>query len=559
MEIPREISAAEVDRPKMAPGEAASGETAVAAFGAEMEQTSFYGARQELVLQGAQDRVDASALEAKYRDMYETKAEGLDKVPYRDYQKYAQQSIDEVTKEFQNDPIAKDNPRLQSLFSPHLEDYARTFQHATHLRYVKELQRDGYAQFDNEIGRYEQDAAQLPAGAGRDAIFKEMDAKAQDFVKSNLLNPDIVNRRLQAREKNVQESYITNLTGGNNPVDIQHGIDILNAKDSTDTDKIDPEKKAIMKEKAEEHLEKVQNKVDNEKAMNVALGLIQSNHGDADLALAEFNKNTDLQKAMGANTYQKTRQLLNDHIEDKDRFEKEEAKKEYEQASQAIIHRKYAEAEKIINNSKYLQKTGEGLTLTNAIRTRRKRTDDDIGTHEDRKDYARINKLIDEGKYKEAEDAIIKSGHIKTPTADRLFDRLNMRGQKDINHGLTTANTFLRGQIAPSKGALLPAIPEQEKLAADAQEELQKWTTDENKKFLEGKRALPLTSTDIYDHAVEIAPRYHMPIDEQVKHIKESAHPDKNKKKTADYKVGDTYVKDGITYKKKEDGKWYKQ
>jgi hypothetical protein len=181
---------------------------------------------------------------------------------------------------------------------------------------VKELQQDGYAQFDKEMGKYEQDAAQLPAGPGRDAIIKEMDAKAQDFVKSNLLNPDIVNRRLQAREKNVQESYITNLTGGNNPVDIQHGIDILNAKDSTDTDKIDPEKKAIMKEKAEEHLEKVQNKVDNEKAMNVALGLIQSNHGDADLALAEFNKNTDLQKAMGANTYQKTRQLLKDHIED---------------------------------------------------------------------------------------------------------------------------------------------------------------------------------------------------------------------------------------------------
>ena len=122
---------------------------------------------------------------------------------------------------------------------------------------------------------------------------------------------------------------------------------------------------------------------------------------------------------------------------------------------------------------------------------------------------------------------------------------------------MVTANTFLRGQIAPRTGTLLPSIPEQEKLAADAQEELQKWTTDENKKFLEGKRALPLTSTDIYDHAVEIAPRYHMPLDEQAKHLKESAHPDKNKKKTADYKVGDTYVKDGITYKKKEDGKWY--
>ena len=397
------------------------------------------------------------------------------------------------------------------------------------------------------MGKYEQDAGNIPAGAGRDAIFKEMDAKAQDFVKSNLLNPDIVNRRLQAREKNVQESYITNLTGGNNPVDIQHGIDILNAKDSTDTDKIDPEKKAIMKEKAEEHLEKVQNKVDNEKAMNVALGLIQSNHGDADLALAEFNKNTDLQKAMGANTYQKTRQLLNDHIEDKDRFEKEEAKKEYEQASQAIIHRKYAEAEKIINNSKYLQKTGEGLTLTNAIRTWRKRTDDDISGHEDRADYVRLNKMIDEGEDPEKiQKEIIKTNHLKSGTAFKLLDRLDKNLETDVKHGITTSNHLLSTLISPAKNLNIPVVPEMTEKIAGAQQELQTWALGENKKAKEGKRT-PLTSSEIVEHAKELAPHYQMTVDQQMKAVKEYMKPDKNKKVSNVPAVGT--VEDGYKFK----------
>jgi hypothetical protein len=531
-EIPREISAEPVSQPKMAPGEASQGMGAVAAFGEQMEQSAFYGARQELVLQGAQDRVDASHLESKYRDMYEKKAEGLDQVPYRDIQKYTQQSIDEVTKEFQNDPVAKDNPRLQNLFSSHLEDYSRTFQHATHMRYVKELQQDGYAQYDTEMARYEQDASKIPAGPGRDAIFKEMDSKSQDFIHSHLLNPEIVNRRLQAREKNVQEAHIINLTRSQNPVDIQHGIDVLNAKDSNDTDKIDPEKKAILTAQAEQHLEMVKNKVDNETAMNTALGLMKNNHNDPSLALAALNADTETQKAMGANTYQKTRQLLNDHIEDKDRFEKGEAKKETEKAIQLIVGRKYGEAEKLIQNSKYLKKEGESLTLLNGIRTWRKRTDEDISSHEDRSEYIKINKMIDAGEDPDKiQKEITKTSNLKSPTAYKLLDRLDKNLETDVKHGVSTGNKYLSSMIAPQKGYGIPQSPALTKREADAQEALQTWSLEENKKAVSGKRT-PLTAKEIVDHAKELAPHYMMSVADQLKADKEYMKPDKNKPAT---------------------------
>jgi hypothetical protein len=371
-EIPRSIDATPVDRPKMAPGEASQGEASVAALGAQMEQTAFYGAHVEEILQNAQDRVDASHLDAKYRDLFKAKEEGLDKVSYRDYPKYAQESIDDITKEFQNDPIAKDNPRLQSLVSPRFEDHSRTFQHATHLRYVKELQQDGYAQYDTEMAKYEQDASKIPAGPGRDAIFKEMDVKSQDFVKSNLLNPEIVNRRLQAREKNVQEGWVLNLTRSQNPLDIQHGIDVLNAKESTDTDKIDPEKKSILSGQAEDRLEKVKNKVDNETAMNTALGLMKDNHSDPSLALAALNADTEMQKAMGANTYQKTRQLLNDHIEDTKRQQEEVSGKISKDIMDNIKGEKLGNAQQMLDQNRDKMTKGDYEVMSNAITSEKK-------------------------------------------------------------------------------------------------------------------------------------------------------------------------------------------
>ena len=319
MEIPREISAAEVDRPKMAPGEAASGETAVAAFGAEMEQTSFYGARQELVLQGAQDRVDASYAEAKIQERFEQEAEkyrlGL-KGDYRNYAKQALLDRDAIQKEIQEDPILKNNPRLQSIIAPHFEHYAGHFQGVINTKYAVDLQQDGYVKHDHKIKELGQQASMIPAGPGRDAIFKEMDAVSNDFVKSNLLNPVHANLLVENEKKNVQEGYLLNLGKSNNPIDIQKAIDLAESKSSTDTDNIDPKSLAQMAGEFRSHLEVVKNKVDNETAMNTALGLMKNHHGDPSLALTELDSNTDMQKAMGANTYQKTRQLLRDHIED---------------------------------------------------------------------------------------------------------------------------------------------------------------------------------------------------------------------------------------------------
>ena len=64
-EIPRDIDAQPVERPKIDPAKDSMGARAVEGFADTVEQTAFYGAHQMAILQGAQDRVDASHLEAK--------------------------------------------------------------------------------------------------------------------------------------------------------------------------------------------------------------------------------------------------------------------------------------------------------------------------------------------------------------------------------------------------------------------------------------------------------------------------------------------------------------
>jgi hypothetical protein len=372
LEIPREVSAAEVDRPKMAPGEAASGEASVAAFGAEMEQTSFYGARQELVLQGAQDRVDASAVKSQIEDELETKAEAYQTKPdYWNYQKYAAQDIEDLKKTIGENERIKDNPRLQSIISPYLEERGTHFKHVINAKYLGDLQKDGVVKLGGELNQLMHEASQFPAGKDRDDKFEEMDMVARDFQLSHLINPETVNKMLEGREKNVQESYITSKIGSQKPDEIKQGLDLLKGNNK-DTDKIDPEKKAIMTEKGEDRLEKVQNKVDNNNAMNVALGLIQSNHGDADLALAEFDKNIELQKQMGANTYQKTRQLLRDHIEDTKEKQEHESGNISKDIMDKIKSGKLGEALHALDQNRDKMTKSDYEVMSNAITSEKK-------------------------------------------------------------------------------------------------------------------------------------------------------------------------------------------
>ena len=310
MEIPREISAAEVDRPKMAPGEAASGETAVAAFGAEMEQTSFYGARQELVLQGAQDRVDASYAEAKIQERFEQEAEkyrlGL-KGDYRNYAKQALLDRDAIQKEIQEDPILKNNPRLQSIIAPHFEHYAGHFQGVINTKYAVDLQQDGYVQHDHKIKELGQQASMIPAGPGRDAIFKEMNAVSNDFVKSNLLNPVHANLLVENEKKGVQEGYLLNLGLSKNPVDSQKALDIIDSKDMANKDNIDPLKLQDIRARIEDHKTRTEGLIEKKQTdltVNAAVANAKQNFSvgqfvNYDQALKQYETDKDFQKQIG--------------------------------------------------------------------------------------------------------------------------------------------------------------------------------------------------------------------------------------------------------------------
>ena len=291
--------------------------------------------------------------------------------------------------------------------------------------------------------------------------------------------------------------------------------------------------------------------------MHTANDLIQKNHNDPELALAELNSNRAMQERMGAPTYQKTRQLIRDHIEDLDRIQKEGVKKEAGDAIKLIVGRKYGDAAKLISNSKYLKNSPEALTLSNAIRTWGKRSDDDISNHSDRAEYLRINKMIDEGEDPaKIQKEIVNTNKIKSGTAYKLLDRLDKGLETDVKHGVTTSNHILSTLISPSKGTGIPVTPEMTDRVSGAQQELQTWALGENKKAVEGKRT-PLTSAEIVAHAKEIAPNYQMTVDQQMKSVKEyMSNKNKEQKPARNLSPEETELqRRGYKFK---DGKWTK-
>jgi len=309
-EIPRDIDAQPVERPKIDPAKASMGARAVEGFADTVEQTAFYGAHQMAILQGAQDRVDASHLEAKYKGMYaklkDQYALGL-KGNYRDYDKQSQQDIEDIYKEIHSDPILKDNPRLQAIFASHLEDYKRDFQHSVNLHYAVALQHDGNVQLADHIHQLGQQASQIPAGAGRDAIFDKMSLIGLDYQKSHLANPEHVQKLIDEEKKNVQESYLYNLGKSQNPIDVHHAIDLIDAKDNKDTDKIDPEKKAIMRGQFAEHENRLNGLIEKKQTdltVNAAVANAKENFSvgkfvNYDQALKQYETDKDFQRNIG--------------------------------------------------------------------------------------------------------------------------------------------------------------------------------------------------------------------------------------------------------------------
>ncbi|MGA2160059.1 MAG: hypothetical protein ABSG90_12715 [Dehalococcoidia bacterium] len=569
--IPTSITPKEVPMPELSPGMAGAPFAAVEKAAEGIESTAQYGAKVYRAIQSAEDHVSMLKTENLVNGDIEKVIEGFEqRTDYNNFTGDIQKQTDELLKKY-HDQLGN-NERIWNHVEPWLGGKINTVKHAIEMKRLKLLTEDGKYQLDIAADEASQQWSELtqqidhateeagitlisadadasilqtgvdlkPKGIGkllaqRAAVENEYRAKLTLAANDHIITAHELHERTQKFLKKREESEVILGLKSNDPSLIVRTLKKMDAGIYKD---IDPKELANFQTYGENRLEVVKNKMDREQgelAVNASIGKLESRwqheDGSFDFGSAERElQSEDFRRENGLldKNGNPNRKLINEaetyiHAKnaDTERIQREGKEKEARGVIEDIVGGKLGEASKKLKQSKFLKGTPEGLQLLNGIRTWGKRTDEDVSNHEDRKEYLRIQELIDGGNYDEAKKEIVNTNHLKSGTAFALLGRLDNRELKDTNHGLSQANKYLTSQIAPSKGALLPSIPAETEKAAQAQQELQKWVKEETKKATEGKR-VPVTTEEIFNKAKEIVPHYRMKIDEKVKSIKES-------------------------------------
>jgi hypothetical protein len=228
------------------------------------------------------------------------------------------------------------------------------------------------------------------------------------------------------------------------------------------------------------------------------------------MGLVDANGNPDRKRINEVESYFRGREM------DQKQVERNAHDKEEKDIGDLFVKRDYTAVKKALQNPDSKLTGDERRGWSEVVDRKLKRTDDDIGKHEDASEYLRINEMMDtDSDPKDIKKAILSSEHMKTTTQEKLLDRLDRKKDKDEAGGMSRANKYLRSQIAPSKGLMGASVPEEEARAAVAQQDLLEWVGTQRNLAATGKRDA-LTQREIFEHAQQMTPHYQMSMDEKI-------------------------------------------
>lgn len=540
-QIPEAPIARPINMPEMSPQIAGEGWGAVAKGAEQLSLSMEHAAAVERAIAQADNHKLALKAANDIDDDMNQMTEHFEKrTDYEQFpgalQQYKEGLDEKYSSQYSNDP------NLWNAIKTHLDSKYINREHAVKMKGVALMTSDYKIKLDLNLQKQAQAVSDAPNPALAEAAENDGYIALDTAVTDHILTQEEANKKKEGFLKTIDETAVINGIKGN---------DVARAEQTLKDLKENPEmyshlttvEKANLIAHGENHVEILKNKQDRqtgELAVNSSLGALENKYtlsdGTMDYATARKEMGTiDFRKKYGLLDVNgnPNRKLINEadsYLNAKEADEKrgkmDTKTKEAEGVIQAIVNGQYGKANQLLKKSSVLQTEPEGLQLSNAIRISSKRTDEDVSSHQDASQYVKINNMIDsQDDPKKIQDEIINA-NMKQATKHKLLDRLDTRLAKDINHGMSVGNKFLSSQIAPSKGALLPSIPAETARAAEAQQDLQKWVLDENKKAVDGKR-IPLTTDQIYQHAVDIAPHYRMKIDEKVKAMQDSVKSDK--------------------------------
>jgi hypothetical protein len=154
-------------------------------------------------------------------------------------------------------------------------------------------------------------------------------------------------------------------------------------------------------------------------------------------------------------------------------------------------------------------------TIQDGVNARARKADSEISKEEETPEYLRIIQMMDEGKDpNEISAAIVSSKNLTTAWQKSLIDRVESMKAHEQQQGITAADKFLRGQIAPSQGLLGAASSLEMGRLAMALQDLDNYVTKENQGRV-GHKA-PMTSAEILKYARDNVRQYMTPLDERM-------------------------------------------
>lgn len=317
----------------MSPQIAGAAGAARAAAAKEMESTFQYGEHVSLLLQNAQDTVNLQTLEAKYRDRFEKKIEELKKNP--DYQSYLHESAtysDVMKLEMQDDELVKNNPRLESKFSPKLEEYSTGFQKVVNNMYMFKLQQHGLIQHDELIRRKTQELASVEPGSPEyDHIYAGFKADEQEMFNHNLIDSEKIAKNDEKMQGEVQKYRQLNLIN-NNPTQA-----IVELNDKKYTDHIPIDMIPVLQERAERKYEAVKKHLEGQMVETQVEKSLSDNKNDPYLALSAFDSDKELIAKMGDNA-EKVRERLRGRASDSELVLKHQSSDTAKKIETEMVH-----------------------------------------------------------------------------------------------------------------------------------------------------------------------------------------------------------------------------
>ncbi len=506
------------------PGVAAlpyEGEAAIARevsrTGEKVEALGQYGAQVYNYLQRAQDNVEALKIKNNLAADFDEEAQKyLLRSDYKNFQDDANQFTENTRKKY-GEIIAK-NPRLQKPFETYFGIQARRFKHIVTLKEAHETQREGQTQFLMDLDRGAQEIAGEPDPSRKEFISNEIKQEAEFLIGSHILDRVWAYEKLKGLDAKAEETEIVNGVKSLDVATIEGTLDKMNQPGAFPN--VDPVKKANFQAYGEGRVENLSKKYQAEiDKRNIDKGFKDLKEK---FTVGEDTNYTAMRKELRSPTFQKEYTLSQiEAIErginaEESGFQKERKlahDKEESEIQNAISLGKATQG--MIRNAKYLT-ADEKQKWETVNEKRMKKSDDDISNNEDAKEYIRINDLISLGADPRViKDAIAGSTHLKTGTRQKLLDRVDKDLETHIKEGMKKGNDYLHKQIAPSKGAMMPSIPEEEARSAKAQQALHDWASTQNKLAVAGKRP-PLTEKEIFDKAEEMAPYYRMGLFEKM-------------------------------------------